>query len=131
MMTKFVRGFIKPLGRSLLVLTMLCLLGSTTPVDQAQSVEISLHVDTQTDSNDPAFQWCTNEPDDCSLRGAITRVNLDMVNDYLIQVPAGVYQLTLEGVFEDQNAIGDLDILGKVTLIGRRGRSVFYRCQSN
>lgn len=47
--------------------------------------------------------------DDCSLRGAIRRSNLDSV-DTIIILPDGLYQLTLEGGGEDANTTGDLDV---------------------
>src|SRR5512135_1104371 len=66
---------------------------------------ITLNVDTLTDQNDPTHQSCTEQPDDCSLRGAISKANADTGNDYFIQIAAGVYLLTLIGD-EEANAAG-------------------------
>ncbi len=115
----FVTRLIKPLWRYALVLIwMLSLLGGSGPMHQALASEITLDVDTQVDSNEQAFQGCTNQPDDCSLRGAITWANLNAVDVYVIYVPVGTYRLTLEGVQEDGNTSGDLDVYGRISLQG-------------
>jgi hypothetical protein len=97
---------------------MLSPLGGSKPTDQAQPAEITLDVDTNTDTND-SFYMCTNQPDDCSLRGAITHANWDADVTYVIRVPAGTYRLALEGVLEDGNTSGDLDLYGHITLQGQ------------
>jgi hypothetical protein len=78
---------------------------------------ITLTVDTLTDQNDPAYQACSEQPDDCSLRGAISNANAGIGNYYVIQIPAGVYLLTIIGD-EEANAAGDLDIHNNLTLAG-------------
>ncbi|MEM1206153.1 MAG: choice-of-anchor Q domain-containing protein [Acidobacteriota bacterium] len=56
-------------------------------------------------------------PADCSLRGAIRRANIDGLPNNVILLPAGRYDLTLEGGGEDAATTGDLDITsGDVTL---------------
>ncbi len=75
-------------------------------------------VDTTIDSNDPAYQGCTAAANDCSLRGAISRANNFVSTSYTIQVPAGVYTLTIPGKDENENATGDLDIRTSMTLQG-------------
>lgn len=65
---------------------------------------------------------------DCSLREAIQAANTNAtvdvcpagssINPDTIIVPAGTYTLTLTGALEDNNATGDLDILGDVTIGG-------------
>lgn len=62
----------------------------------------------------------------CSLREAIRAANTDTAVDTcaagsgadIISLPAGTYTLTLGGVGEDNNTIGDLDITATVTLNG-------------
>jgi CSLREA domain-containing protein len=67
----------------------------------------------------------------CSLREAITAANTNTGSGAepgecrsgsrrtdTVQVPAGTYALTLEGVNEDGNATGDLDILDDVVIAG-------------
>jgi CSLREA domain-containing protein len=61
----------------------------------------------------------------CSLREAIQAVNTQIAVDgcgdggfETIELPSGVYTLTLAGPNEDDNATGDLDIKGSVTVQG-------------
>ena len=54
---------------------------------------------------------------DCSLREAIIAANTSPGPDSII-VPNGIYTLTIPGVGEGAAAIGDLDILGDVTITG-------------
>jgi hypothetical protein len=79
---------------------------------------VELSVDTHIDSNDPLMQICAgNVPEDCSLRGAISRANADPTRSYTIRLPAGEYALTLAGP-DDENRSGDLDLAGQITLLG-------------
>ncbi len=48
-------------------------------------------------------------PDDCSLRGAVRRSNQDSVDSVII-LPDGLYDLTIEGLNEDDSTTGDLDV---------------------
>ena len=67
-----------------------------------------------------------NTDGDCSLREAIQAVNLGVGVDAcragdaltIIELPPGVYTLTLTGANEDDNTTGDLDILTSVTING-------------
>ena len=77
-----------------------------------------LAVDTAVDSNELFYRACTAAANDCSLRGAISRANLDSGQAYTIQLPAGIYPLTLPGAGEDNNATGDLDLNGNLTVLG-------------
>jgi photosystem II stability/assembly factor-like uncharacterized protein len=89
---------------------------SSAPV--ARAAAVTIEVDTTTDSNAPAFQACTAAaPSDCSLRGAISKANGDIGNDYTIVLPAGTYVLT-GAAAEDLNASGDLDIRYHLTING-------------
>ncbi len=55
--------------------------------------------------------------DDCSLREAVQAANLHHGGDTII-LPAGRYQLTIPDNGEDDAATGDLDIKGRITLLG-------------
>lgn len=84
------------------------------------AADVTLQVDHTTDSNAPAVQVCSDAaPNDCSLRGAISKSNSGGAgSSYTISVPAGSYVLTLTGAAEDLNVTGDLDITRSVTLSG-------------
>lgn len=64
--------------------------------------------------DDPAPGNC--DPNDCSLREAIKAANLALGGT--INLPSGVYTLTITGIDEDNNATGDLDINSSLTLNG-------------
>ncbi|HEY0738541.1 MAG TPA: CSLREA domain-containing protein [Herpetosiphonaceae bacterium] len=67
-----------------------------------------------------------NNDGDCSLREAIRAANLNVQVDScvagtstdVINIPGGVYLLTLDGADDDTAALGDLDLLGNLTLSG-------------
>lgn len=82
----------------------------TPSLVQAAAGEIIV-VTTTEDNVDP----CT--PQSCSLRAAITLANSTSAED-TIELPAGTYVLTRAGLGEDDNATGDLDITGPVTILG-------------
>ena len=52
-----------------------------------------------------------------SLRAAIMESNASPGND-VVELGAGIYPLTLEGVFEDAGLTGDLDVTGSLTIRG-------------
>ncbi|HEX2031687.1 MAG TPA: Calx-beta domain-containing protein [Actinomycetota bacterium] len=66
------------------------------------------------------------DPSECSVREAIQAANTDSAfggcttgsGPDLINLPFGTFQLTRQGSDEDQNATGDLDIHGDVTIDG-------------
>ena len=99
-----------------IALALLSPLVSLNLANTAQAATIA--VNTTTDE--------LNTDGDCSLREAISAANSDTAIDACtagsgadtITVPAGTYQLTIEGSDEDNNATGDLDILSSVTLQG-------------
>lgn len=86
------------------------------PAPAGQS--IALAVDTLIDQNDPAHQACTQAPDDCSLRGAISKANAETDRYYQLILPANLYPLSIPGAREDANATGDLDIRASLLLTG-------------
>jgi hypothetical protein len=77
----------------------------TGTMQQSQSNIIFLDVDTTDD--DISKQGCTNAPDDCSLRGAITQARNNPTQEYAILIPNGTYRLTQTIIIE-----------GRVSLIG-------------
>jgi hypothetical protein len=79
---------------------------------------LQLVVDTLLDNNDLAYQACTSNANDCSLRGAISKANAYIHQNYQIILPAGTYALTISGTHEDANTTGDLDILTRVSITG-------------
>ncbi|GAB4511494.1 MAG: hypothetical protein OHK0046_09660 [Anaerolineae bacterium] len=102
---------------------------------QAQPTELVLDVDTTEDDN--ALTACTEEPSDCSLRGAITRANQEEATEILINVPEGVYILTIldslaaEGR-EVDNVSGDLNLLRSMTIIGAGpGKTIVEPCDTS
>ena len=60
---------------------------------------------------------CTAAPGDCSLRVAILMANDDPGND-VIHLPAGTYELSLVGQFDDGGRTGDLDVVDTVRIEG-------------
>ncbi len=117
------RGFQHLISRSValrLIMALLWVIGCAFPIPayaQGQS-SFTLIVDTTVDDNSPAFQGCTTAPNDCSLRGAISKANADTANTYTVKLSASTYSLTLSGTNENNNATGDLDIFGNLTLVG-------------
>jgi hypothetical protein len=94
------------------------LLATPVPVARAATYD----VDTTTDSAAAGFQACTAAPNDCSLRGAIIKVNGDGGGD-TINLGAGLtYTLTIagndHGLTQTDATIGDLDITESVTING-------------
>jgi cysteine-rich repeat protein len=76
----------------------------------------------RTDDPDPATaDGCDDAvPNDCSLRGAIRKSNVDIGLEDVIHLPANTYTLSIPGSAPnaDNNSDGDLDILGSVSLVG-------------
>jgi uncharacterized repeat protein (TIGR01451 family)/CSLREA domain-containing protein len=82
---------------------------------------VTYSVTSTADLNDPGH--CFVGDTHCTLREAITAANSAPTDD-IVNVPAGVYRLTLAGP-DDTNAAGDLDVLdnGKLTITGAGARS--------
>jgi hypothetical protein len=83
------------------------------------------YVDITIDSIEDPYQDCDNDvPNDCSLRGAITKANGGSASyEYYIHLTDETYALTLAGSDEDYNDTGDLDIYGGPTFIVGTGGS--------
>ena len=111
-------------GGLVLILALFAMV--TVPVHAADV--ITVEVDTVLDSDDAAYRACTAAADDCSLRGAISRANADTAHDYVITLPAGTYQLGIApDATPDDNADGDLDVLGRVTIQGAGAALTFIQ----
>ena len=81
-------------------------------------------VDRTDDSAAAGAQLCVAATaDDCSLRGAIIKANLDVTADTVV-IPAGTYNLTIPigaeaaGNAGTSDTIGDLDVLEPLTITG-------------
>ncbi len=83
--------------QSLLIICLLLgvALGVSAASAAASAAAVAISVDTTLDSNAAAYQICSSAPNDCSLRGAISRANANTGNAYILQLPAGAYRLTL------------------------------------
>ena len=92
---------------------------------------LTFTVDRFDDTNAPEASACTFLPNDCSLRGAVIRANMDPVEDTIL-LPAGTYPLTIKlapmtpecpGGEDGANGsfcptIGDLDVMAPLTVAG-------------
>ena len=103
--------------RALLVSSLTLMLSVTSGYSKNETNGI-LQVDTTLDSNEAIYQVCSDAPGDCTLRGAISKSNNDPNQLYTIQIPGKQIGLALGGADEDQNATGDLDIRGSVSITG-------------
>src|SRR5437660_359344 len=81
-------------------------------------------VDSTLDAVDahPGDGVCATATNVCTLRAAIQEANA-LAGADTINVPAGMYTLSIPGSFEDEAATGDLDITDDLTLIGAGARS--------
>ncbi|HEV2828469.1 MAG TPA: immunoglobulin domain-containing protein, partial [Pyrinomonadaceae bacterium] len=103
----------------------------TTPL-LAAPLLVTITVDRTDDA--PSASACTALPNDCSLRGAVDFANLAPATT--INVPAGTYQLTIDGSsegFAGDNSIGDLDITATNTAIvgAGAGTTIIQQTQLN
>lgn len=105
------------------VLTAALLLAASllAPAAPAQAAG-TINVNTPVDDYGPGAS--------CSLREAVRTANdganfggcaLSGTQPFTINLPAGLYQLTILGANEDNNASGDLDILANGTIIAGAG----------
>lgn len=81
---------------------------------------VTWNVNSTLDERDanPGDGNCTSTPSGlCTLRAAIDEANA-LAGADTINLPAGIYTLSLSGNGEDNNASGDLDLKGDVTLVG-------------
>lgn len=92
----------------------------------------TFYVNTTTDSVDaaPGNGVCANNASYCSLRAAITEANALSSNDTIV-MPAGIFTNTLTGALEDNNATGDLDIYGNLTILGAGSGSTIFQAATS
>lgn len=98
--------------------------------NHVSAIAIDLNVDTTLDSNVAGYQACTAAPDDCSLRGAISKANANPSIYYRVVLPDGIYQLTIanpSGTPENDNASGDLDIRTSIHIQGNSFSTTFVQ----
>ena len=67
--------------------------------------------------DDTSFTACTDASNDCSLRGAIDAANATLEKDDIV-LPAGTFYLTINGIDEDANTRGDLDVTSDIAFMG-------------
>jgi uncharacterized repeat protein (TIGR01451 family) len=103
------------LSRSLSIGAVICLTLSVALVVSVAQVPPTLNVDLFND--DASATACTDAPNNCSLRGAIITANARPGAD-TINLPAGLYTLSINGANEDAAATGDLDITDSLTIVG-------------
>lgn len=65
----------------------------------------------------PGNGICATAGGDCTLRAAIMEANV-LSGSHTINVPAGLYILTIPGTGEENAAQGDLDVTGSVSIVG-------------
>lgn len=100
--------------RNLLV-TALVLWGCILSSASAAVFTVNTAVDAV--DSDTSDGVCLTAAGECSLRAAIQQANATAGADD-INVPAGVYNLTLEGIKENEGATGDLDVKSEITING-------------
>ena len=85
----------------------------------APAAALEFVVDTTKDSVDATLDGiCADAVGSCSLRAAVQEANGTPLEADTIQLPAGVYKLTVTGALEDAAASGDLDVTGPLTIVG-------------
>src|SRR5262245_13428419 len=103
----------KPLVRAMLAAG--CLLAARLPAAQAATFTVNSTADA-VDAH-PGDGLCATATHVCTLRAAIQEANA-LAGADIINVPAGMFTLTLAGVDEDAATTGDLDITEDLTLTG-------------
>lgn len=80
----------------------------------------SFTVDTEVDAVDasPGDGACSTATGLCSLRAAVQETNA-LSGAHSVNLPAGIFTLTIPGSGEDDAATGDLDIKSSLTIIGQ------------
>ena len=86
---------------------------------ESRAMLATLNVDTLEDTNDNTLGdgTCADSAGNCSLRSAIQEANA-LGGSHTINLSAGTYKLTLQGIGEDLAVTGDLDITADITLVG-------------
>ncbi|MFI5120777.1 MAG: choice-of-anchor Q domain-containing protein [Thermoanaerobaculia bacterium] len=97
----------------------LALLGVTVLSSSLTARAATFNVNSTADAVDaaPGNGTCASAGGDCTLRAAIMEANA-LAGSHTINVPAGLYVLTIPGIGEENAAQGDLDVTGNVTIVG-------------
>lgn len=106
------------------VIVLVALLGSALSAQHAQA--LTYNVNTTADLPDDGFgvTACHTTANTCSLRAAIMKAN-QVGGSNTIQVPAGIYLLTIAASGANGDDTGDLDITSSITLLGQGvGRTI-------
>ncbi|MFN8442813.1 MAG: choice-of-anchor Q domain-containing protein [Caldilineaceae bacterium] len=108
----------------LLMLIIAVLLPANTAVVHAQTVtEIIVNSTEDRADADLVDDICDADPGpavQCTLRAAVMQANVTP-GEHIIRLQPVLYRLTIPGANEDQALRGDLDLLGKITIIGTVG----------
>ena len=85
----------------------------------APAAAATFHVDSEADAVDvaPGDGVCASANDGCTLRAAVQEANA-LAGADTIRLPAGTYGLTHTGMNEDEAASGDLDLRGRLRVLG-------------
>ena len=103
-----------------------CLLVLLPPTEPALAAGFVVNSTVDEPDATPGDGQCVSTPSGvCTLRAAVMEAN-SLGGNQLIQVPTGVYQLTIDGG-DDTAAAGDLDVTGDLHLVGAGSASTFIR----
>ena len=101
--------------RSSLPLALLAASLVFSPASRAATFNVNSTADAVDAS--PGDGTCATAGGSCTLRAAIMEANV-LPGSHTINVPAGLYILTIPGIGEENAAQGDLDVTGSVTIVG-------------
>ncbi len=112
------------LASSLMLLALLAgLLAAAPPVARAQANEIIVNSTLDQPDAELADDICDADPGAevrCTLRAAVMQANVTP-GEHIIRLQPVLYRLTIPGAGEDQSLTGDIDLVGKITIVGTTG----------
>ncbi|HTZ20794.1 MAG TPA: Ig-like domain repeat protein [Opitutaceae bacterium] len=111
----------------------LALLGGIIPVSPARAATFTVNSTVDSVDVSPGNGVAADAANRCTLRAAIMEANALAGADTII-LPAGIYQLTIAnagGVNEDNDAAGDLDINGPLTITGAGSATTIIEAGTN
>ena len=106
---------IAPNHLSLSLVLLLAIPLAFTP--QAQGAEFTVNNTSDQVDATPGDGVCASASGTCTLRAAVMETNA-LPGDDTVRLPSGVVLLAIAGTFEEGSAMGDLDILDGLTLLG-------------
>jgi hypothetical protein len=107
---------------TVVLIALLLTAGLRQPVRAEPGAVLEITVDTTSDNYD--LYACTDNPNDCSLRGAVRFANASPADSEIhITIPAGTYGLTGTND-ENLNVSGDLDIIQREVHLEGAGRDL-------